>query len=231
MPMSPNDPFRTPQPSPYQTPDPSRPVSPTSMYSLADYAGSRANLMESNLTSSPTSPSNRNPYQSHFYKQSTASSTTLLGPSTPNFPDLEPPSKNIYSSEYASSTHVNTFEEKHENASYRIETLNVNDDVDLLVPWKRTMYRLSPLFTLLAVVAYFFYYAYRIHCTVYAQRAYNKVYIMAWLFIAAEGAVACMFCFLPSISYTDEFRSCSFTSDVSNAFRSWPNTSKASNSR
>ncbi|KAF4625484.1 hypothetical protein G7Y89_g12682 [Cudoniella acicularis] len=89
------------------------------------------------------------------------------------------------------SRHINTFDKRINDTSYTIETLHKNDDVEFLPQWKRNLYRFSPLFTFLAVAAYFLYYAYRIHCTVYAQRAYHKVYIMAWLFIAAEGCVAC----------------------------------------
>lgn len=89
------------------------------------------------------------------------------------------------------SRSVNSFQKQLDPASYTIETLDEHDDAELLSPWKRKLYRLSPLFTLLAVSAYFLYYGYRIHCTVYAQRAYHKTYIMAWLFIAAEGCVAC----------------------------------------
>jgi hypothetical protein len=88
---------------------------------------------------------------------------------------------------------VNSFKTTFETASYSIETLDKHDDVDFLPPWKRRLYRLSPIFTFLAVAAYFLYYAYRIHCTVYAQRAYHKTYVMAWLFIAAEGCVACQY--------------------------------------
>ena len=86
---------------------------------------------------------------------------------------------------------LNSFERKLNPASYTIETLHKHDDVELLSLWKRRLYRLSPLFTFLAVGAYFLYYSYRIHCTIIAQRAYHKVYVMAWLFIAAEGCVAC----------------------------------------
>jgi hypothetical protein len=88
---------------------------------------------------------------------------------------------------------VNSFKTKFETASYTIETLDKHDDVEFLSLWKRKLYRLSPVFTFLAVAAYFLYYAYRIHCTVYAQRAYHKTYMMAWLFIGAEGAVACRY--------------------------------------
>jgi hypothetical protein len=98
---------------------------------------------------------------------------------------------NADSISFYKTAHNNSFETRHEPATYTIETLHENDDVDLLLPWKRRLYRFSPLFTFLAVGAYFLYYGYRIHCTVYAQRSYHKVYVMAWLFIAAEGCVAC----------------------------------------
>ncbi|KAG4027879.1 hypothetical protein MFRU_026g00600 [Monilinia fructicola] len=87
--------------------------------------------------------------------------------------------------------HFNTFNRKFDTSEYQIETLHKHDDEIFLPPWKRNMYRLSPLFTFLACGSYFLYYSYRIRCTIEAQRAYNQVYIMAWLFIAAEGAVAC----------------------------------------
>ncbi|KUJ12185.1 uncharacterized protein LY89DRAFT_738802 [Mollisia scopiformis] len=86
---------------------------------------------------------------------------------------------------------TNSFFKHFEPSSYSIETLNKNDDVDLLSPWRRRLYRLSPLFTFLACASYFLYYAYRIHCTIVAQRSYHKTYVMAWLFISAEGCVAC----------------------------------------
>ena len=88
---------------------------------------------------------------------------------------------------------VTTFEKKLDPDSYIIETLHKHDDIEFLPGWKRTIYKLSPLFTFLAIGAYFLYYAYRIHCTVVAQRAYHKIYVMAWIFIAAEGCVACKF--------------------------------------
>lgn len=92
-------------------------------------------------------------------------------------------------SEYNES--INSFTKRLDEKSYHIETLHKHDDEIFLPPWKRFLYRLSPLFTFLACAAYFTYYGFRIHCTVAAQRAYNKIYVMAWCFIAAEGAVAC----------------------------------------
>jgi hypothetical protein len=86
---------------------------------------------------------------------------------------------------------INTFQKKYDPETCTIETLHEHDDIDLLSTWKRKLYRLSPLITFLSVAAYFLYYGYRIHCTIEAQEAYHKIYAMAWLFIAAEGAVAC----------------------------------------
>lgn len=87
--------------------------------------------------------------------------------------------------------HFNTFNKHYDTSVYQIETLHKYDDEIFLPPWKRNMYRLSPLFTFFACASYFLYYAYRIYCTIMAQRAYHKVYIMAWIFIASEGCVAC----------------------------------------
>jgi len=84
-----------------------------------------------------------------------------------------------------------TFDIPLDKSLYSVDTLNEKDDVDLIVPWNRWLYRMSPLFTFLAVGVYFLYYGFRIYCTILAERAYNKTYIMAWFFIAAEGCVAC----------------------------------------
>jgi hypothetical protein len=106
------------------------------------------------------------------------------------------------------SLSVTSFEKTLDPASYTIETLHKHDDVELLSSWKRRLYRLSPLFTLLAVGAYFLYYAYRIHCTIIAQHAYHKIYVMAWLFIAAEGCVACKLDFLVENAKLTNHRPC-----------------------
>ncbi len=101
---------------------------------------------------------------------------------------------------------INSFDKHLDEKSYHIEKLHKHDDEIFLPPWKRALYRLSPIFTFLACAAYFTYYAYRIHCTVDAQRSYHKVYIMAWCFIAAEGAVACRFDVSVDFSITDKFQ-------------------------
>lgn len=122
---------------------------------------------------------------------------------------------------------VTSFEKKLDPDTYIIETLHKHDDVEFLPLWKRRLYRLSPLFTFLAVGAYFLYYAYRIHCTVVAQRAYHKIYIMAWLFIAAEGCVACRFRAPDKSLNLTDLRSCTIPPTVPNAFRSWSLQTKA----
>ena len=99
--------------------------------------------------------------------------------------NLSPPEQSQFSQS------VSSFDKQLDPRSYQVETLHQHDDVEFLPSWKRKLYRLSPIFTFLAVAAYFLYYAYRIHCTVIAQEAFNKTYVMAWLFIAAEGCVAC----------------------------------------
>ena len=76
-------------------------------------------------------------------------------------------------------------------SSYTVETLQQIDDAGRIAPWRCLVYRLSPLTTLISMVAYFMYYTYRIYCTLDAQWVYDKVYIMAWIFITAEGCVAC----------------------------------------
>lgn len=114
---------------------------------------------------------------------------------------------------------TNSFFKNFEPSSYSIETLNKNDDVDLLSPWRRRLYRLSPLFTFLACGSYFLYYAYRIHCTVVAQQSYHKIYVMAWLFIAAEGCVACTYIFFSRCCTTNDDRPRSTSSNVSSTLR------------
>jgi hypothetical protein len=167
----------------------SRPTSSAgSPYSSQSAASSRVFLLDHN--SNDSSP--RTPRPTFLRNESTSSLSSFDGSTacpTPN-PEREF-QRNHDSISIYKQAHNNSFLKYIEPATFTIETLDKNDDVDLLSPWKRRLYRLSPLFTFLAVGAYFTYYAYRIHCTVYAQRAYHKVYVMAWLFIAAEGCVAC----------------------------------------
>lgn len=89
---------------------------------------------------------------------------------------------------------ITSFEKKLDPTLYSVDILAKTDDAGYLAPWKRRLYRVSPLSTLLSMVAYFTYFIYRISCTVIAQRVFHKTYIMAWVFIAAEACVACRYC-------------------------------------
>lgn len=84
-----------------------------------------------------------------------------------------------------------SFQKKFDPILFTVEELSRIDDIGRIPVWKKLLYRLSPLTTIMSMVAYFMYYAYRIHCTLDAQRVYNQIYIMAWIFVSAEGCVAC----------------------------------------
>lgn len=140
--------------------------------------------------------------------------------------NLSPPEQSRF------SRSVSSFDKQLDPSSYHIETLHQHDDVEFLPSWKRKLYRLSPVFTFLAVAAYFLYYAYRIHCTVVAQEAFDKTYVMAWLFIAAEGCVTCEYhsTLIHYHSLTNN-RSCSPPPTLSNALDSWSLPSQVTTSR
>ena len=212
-------PSRSRQTSPYghfqqQSPLPSRPVSPLSSPSFVSHdhthsATSSTFFFSHNQDSTTELP--RYP-QPTFHRSLSSTSLTSeyddhdgsTACPTPNPERLLVDADRLYNVNIGiASKSVCSFKTYINPDSYTIETLHEHDDADLLAPWKRKLYRLSPLFTFLAVAAYFLYYGYRIHCTVYAQRAYHKTYIMAWLFIAAEGCVACEYLHVFTISTSD----------------------------
>jgi hypothetical protein len=183
------------------SPLPSRPVSPLSSPSVVSHdhthsATSSTFFLDHNQSSTTELP--RYPKPAFHRSPSTTSLTSEYDDCdgstacpTPN-PERPLDGERLYNVNIGlASKSVCSFKTYVNPDTYTIETLHEHDDVDLLSPWKRKVYRLSPFVTFLAVAAYFLYYSYRIHCTVYAQRAYHKTYIMAWLFIAAEGCVAC----------------------------------------
>ncbi|TVY83419.1 Cellulose synthase catalytic subunit [UDP-forming] [Lachnellula suecica] len=175
----------------------------------------KARQTRPNDSSYPTFSGQSSATSSPYTSQSASSSRVLLldnfndsRPQTPRPSFLHSPARSSFSSDSGSidekehnrnfenvpiykAAHNNSFANFIPPETFTIETVDKNDDVDLLSPWRRRLYRLSPLFTFLAVGAYFLYYAYRIHCTIGAQQAYHKTYVMAWLFISAEGCVAC----------------------------------------
>lgn len=166
-----------------------------------------------------------------FFRHSTASSVTSIYEDYDGSTTCATPNPERDFGFGAASKSVTSFEKSLDPTSYTIETLHQHDDADLLTPWRRKLYRLSPLFTFLAVSAYFLYYGYRIHCTVYAQRAYHKTYIMAWLFIAAEGCVACKRSTFETDPHLTHLRSRTSASTLPNAFHSRPPSPKTSPSR
>ncbi|KAK8220206.1 nucleotide-diphospho-sugar transferase [Phyllosticta capitalensis] len=85
----------------------------------------------------------------------------------------------------------NTFAVRFEDSQYQTEKLHKHDDIDLMPRWKRAINHFTPITTIMAVGAYYLYFAFRIYCTIMAQKKYDKVYVMAWVFIAAEACVSC----------------------------------------
>jgi hypothetical protein len=71
-----------------------------------------------------------------------------------------------------------------------VERVHGTDDIEHLPTWKRNINRFTPLFSLVAVAAYWVYFAFRIKFTLAAQHAAHRMYGMAWAFIAVEMGVA-----------------------------------------
>lgn len=71
-----------------------------------------------------------------------------------------------------------------------VERVHSKDDIDHLPTWKRRLNKYTPVFSLIAVTAYWVYFAFRIKYTIAAQHAANRIFAMAWTFIAVEMGVA-----------------------------------------
>lgn len=71
-----------------------------------------------------------------------------------------------------------------------VERVDEKDDVEHLPLWKRRINRCTPVFSFIAVSSYWLYLAFRIKFTIAAQESANKVFVMAWTFIAVELGVA-----------------------------------------
>ncbi|KAL2201692.1 glycosyl transferase [Sarocladium strictum] len=69
---------------------------------------------------------------------------------------------------------------------YAIKRIAKHDDAELLSPWKRWAYRLSGPLAILTIIVHIFYFVLRIVFTRLAEKEANKVYWMAWAFIAIE---------------------------------------------
>jgi hypothetical protein len=86
---------------------------------------------------------------------------------------------------------VTSFHCRFDEPDYVVERLADHDDSDHLSRPRKILHKFSPLFTFLAMGAYFLYYAFRVHCIISTQKAYKQVHIMAWIFVTAEAFVAC----------------------------------------
>lgn len=75
-------------------------------------------------------------------------------------------------------------------SEYQIDSLAPRDDIDLLKPWKRSIYFLSSFLAVAAFLTYIFYFGLRIHFTLAAQQADRKIYPAAWVFVVVELGVA-----------------------------------------
>lgn len=71
-----------------------------------------------------------------------------------------------------------------------VERVHSKDDIDHLPAWKRRINKCTPLFSLIAVAAYWVYFTFRIKYTIAAQHAAHRIFAMAWTFIAVEMGVA-----------------------------------------
>ena len=110
---------------------------------------------------------------------------------TPQSTQHQPRNDHLNSMKYKNTESDQSYDQLPDPISYAVEVLESQDDAHRMTPWKSRIYRLSPFTTLISMVAYFSYYTYRIHCTLDAQRVFNQAYVMAWIFICAEGCVAC----------------------------------------
>ena len=73
---------------------------------------------------------------------------------------------------------------------FLIQRLAAHDDIDHMAPWKRYLYATSPFWGVLTLGSYFAYLVMRIIITIHAQNAVNKVFGLAWTFVAVEFGVA-----------------------------------------
>jgi hypothetical protein len=222
-----------------QSQPPSRPISPLpspsiTLHEQSSSAASSTYFLNPGHDSTTNQP--RYPRPVFLRGSSTASLTSELddfeGSTACPTPNPESVLGDTLYNNYFGAVSKNSFKTHYDPATYTIETLHKHDDVDLLKPWKRKLYRLSPLFTFFTVAAYFLYYGYRIYCIMEAQRAYHKTFIMAWVFISAEGCVACkslasLVSYFVTLSCLTSFRPCTATPALSNALSPRPIPSQA----
>lgn len=71
-----------------------------------------------------------------------------------------------------------------------IQQVHERDDVEIWSGWKRHLFALTPFLTFLNISLYLCYLGLRVACVIWAQQAQNATYVMAWIFVAVELAVA-----------------------------------------
>ncbi|ETI20843.1 hypothetical protein G647_07186 [Cladophialophora carrionii CBS 160.54] len=82
------------------------------------------------------------------------------------------------------------FNIKYNSSCYTVERLADFDDLELRPTLVKAVHKLMPFVTVAALAASFGYFGFRIYCTLATQRARDKIYPMAWVFIIAETFVA-----------------------------------------
>jgi hypothetical protein len=74
-----------------------------------------------------------------------------------------------------------------------VEKVNDKDDVNFMPVWKQRLHGCTPYFSMVAMMAYWSYFGYRIFCTRAAEKKAHRKFGMAWTFIAVELGVASKF--------------------------------------
>jgi hypothetical protein len=88
------------------------------------------------------------------------------------------------------SPYGTTFEYKYDESAYLVEKLHDRDDHEHLSPFRRFLFRLTPLFTFLSVGAYINYFFSRVKATRDEEKVDHKTYVLAWFFIIAEALIS-----------------------------------------
>lgn len=82
-------------------------------------------------------------------------------------------------------------EKPSDESSYVVEKYDDRDNAGYVSTWKERVHRLMPLTSMIAICAYWLYFAFRIRYTAAAQQIGHTVYPVAWIFIGIEFGVAC----------------------------------------
>ncbi|KAK4940215.1 hypothetical protein LTR10_019644 [Elasticomyces elasticus] len=69
---------------------------------------------------------------------------------------------------------------------YLIQRIAAHDDIEMLTPFRRFLYRLCPVLVVTTIAAYWIYFALRVRFTLSAESAAHETYWMAWAFILVE---------------------------------------------